>query len=346
MSEPMVYLSELMQAHLVVENGLFPVQGYHALAGLHLQGKPFDPQAPFDWVTPEAWAQRLARFWRALGTGQQNGSGPWQTSFELRAGREAANDPFQVGLWVKTFAPQDHVADQAAGQLAQTLLALCPPLCDPQAISTPEEMAQLWGQTPPQWLAEIRRKPIIAPQAEIETLTCAEVFAPWNPTPESLRQTWELIERLDAPLWLSVGVCPTGLFANEIVVFDTARDGQPRKKTAAPTPDERFRCDRLRQQAFLLRLRVGGESQAALCLAQAWAAALTEPFPAGHPCEHAVPAVTIVMPETSSDWEAANFNWLWGDFLPWGDRLANTPFGRLAALCDDQETGLLAGVWR
>ncbi len=50
------------------------------------------------------------------------------------------------------------------------------------------------------------------------------------------------------------------------------------------------------------------------------------------------------MPEPFQEWDAARFNWRWGEFLPWGGELA-AAVGRLPYLFDDVQTGLIAGVW-
>jgi hypothetical protein len=328
MPEPFVFLSEPILTPLVVENGLMPVDGFHALAGLALQGRPLDPEAPFEWLAPEIWALHMARFWRAMAVGLQNGAGPWQTSFELRSGRNVDGNPLQTSLWVKTFAPQDVQADQAAAELATTLLALCPPACKAQPITAPEAFAHWWGSDIPQTLAEIRRPAHRPAMDETKNQARQPVIFPWHPTADSLRQVWALLQRLPAPLWLSVGICPTQLFKSEIqwlkqAGLSAAGDGQP---------------------LFLLRLRLGGMPMAVQCLAQALAAALTEPWMEAASTQAASSAANITPPDTAQTWDTARFNWRWGDFLPWGSEPA-AALGRLPYLFDDVQTGLIAGVW-
>ena len=332
-----VHLSEPLLTMLATERGELPVLGVHALAGFELQRLPFDPQIPFDWVTPDAWARRQARFWIAVGLGLRNDQGPWQTSFELRVkGGADLQRPCETSLWVKAFAPQDHVADLAAYSLAEMMMALYPPHCEPRPAATAGDFTRLWGAGEPQWLAEVRREIVlnnnVEQAASLGEPSC-EISA-WNPSPEGLREVWELFPRLPGCAWLSIGVCPSQLFAAE----QRAMQNRPCERASGDHPNT------FAGRVWLVRVKVGGDPQAGEWLAAALAAALAEPGPTGQSGGTSVETV-IVQPQTSQDWQAARFNWQWGEFQPWGEADTPTHLRRLPYLFGPSQVGLLAGAW-
>jgi len=365
MNNPLfIQFSEPMQTFLTTAQGDVPVYGTRALAGLYFENTPFDPDLPFEWVSLEEWARCQAHFWATLGAGAAHSSVPWQTSFELRAVHHSDNESHcDISLWAKSFAPEDVIADQIVYELAEMMSVLFPAACAPQPVTSQAEYERYWGVADLPWLAEIRRTEdlfirnnpeYMEPDEALVTDTHRHLepgLADWRPSLPAWRDTWKLLARLPAPVWLSIGICPTELFAVEEQYLQKAC-----RRTATQYPETR--CDIAREAsilfqrtlalqagAFLVRIRVGGDSRSAFWLARSIVAAfMLAEDTAGRQSSRPKPPL-IVYPETPSDWQAARFNWQWGAFQAWGAESAPVGLQRLNYLYGNQETGIIAGVW-
>lgn len=361
-----VRLSDPILTVLNTDKGELPILGTHALAGLRFEGTLFDSGIPFDWITFQELARRQAYFWSTLWMGLENTSGPWQTSFELRAVHRAdQEEPCEASLWVKAFAPEDYVADQAASELAEMVSVLYPLPCRLQPVTSLTDFDRLWGKDDLQWLAEIRRAFSVTKKNQIqgEQSDCtADESDPqetgyglsgFSPSPQSWRDLWGLLRRLRGTVWLSIGVCPTRLFPSEVACLHNIV-GDAVATLAEKTDDlNRFEEASVRhewmrgwqQGAFLLRIRVGGELKPVQWLSQAIAAALIDPGGDDRYILGSLAPPVIAFPETALDWQAARFNWQWADFQAWGEESLPASLRRMRYLFETRELGLLAGVW-
>jgi hypothetical protein len=345
---PYIQLSESIPSLIETERGVLPVRGFHALAGLELIRSPYDPGRPFDFVVPEDWIRRSTRFWVALAAGLHNDEVPWQTSYELRVSRnDETEQSLKISLWAKAFAPQDYVADQAVDMLLEKMAALLPPPCESRPISTRTEFERLWGTGEPQWLAEVRR--VVRVNTKDDEARDYELND-WHPSPDGLRDLWELISRLPEDLWFSIGVCPTRPFVSEErALQELFWNESSREKGIWQLWQARLR--EWSRQAFLVRFRIGGEARTGEWLADALAAVLTDPYElqfdqdGGTSTGSCSTEALLVIPESAQDWQAARFNWQWGDFRIWGEDASPLPLSRLRYLHSAREMGLLAGIW-
>jgi hypothetical protein len=299
-----VHLSDPILTPLGTERGSLQVEGFHALAGVKIERTAYDPEVPFEWVNLEAWQQRQARFWAALGMGLNQQDGPWQTSFELRIARSenaaalpAAESPgekaLRVSLWAKTFAPRDDIADQAAYNLVEEILALMPSPCQVTPIATRDEFSYYWGTNTPQWLGEARRGCRSGPAREDDrkhhdsregrddaatayTGSQAYCQSDWCPTYDGLREIWQLIPRFPGEAWLSVGLCPTRVFPSEERALQE-RFWNEAGQASGTLQLWKERLQRWSPQAFLLRMRIAGSLPAGQWLANALGAVLCDP---------------------------------------------------------------------
>lgn len=361
-----VRLSDPILTVLNTDKGDLPILGTHALAGLRFEGTLFDSRIPLDWITFQELARRQAYFWSTLWMGLENTSSPWQTSFELRAVHRAdQEEPCEASLWVKAFAPEDYVADQAASELAETASVLYPLPWRLQPVTSLTDFDRLWGKDDLQWLAEIRRAFSVTKKNQIQGeqsgCTADESdhqengygLSGFSPSPQSWRDLWELLRRLPGTVWLSIGVCPTRLFPSEVAYLrNGARDvvDTPSGKTEELNRFEeasvwREWMRRWQLSTFLLRIRVGGELKPVQWLSQAIAAALIDPVGDDQYSLGSLAPPVIIFPETALDWRAARFNWQWADFQAWGEESLPARLRWIRYLFETRELGLLAGVW-
>lgn len=376
--EIFVRVSEPTPTAVETETGMTVVRGVHALAGLGLipsasavraspcticraDGPPGDAglQGASNRLSGEAeqeWARRQARFWAALGADPETGDGPWLTSFELRVASGGAKGPGgkgagEIGLWVKAFDPEREAAEASVRSLARLAAMLWPPEWEARPICAQAEFEEGWRAEAVQWLAEVRRaEGFVVRAVEREVREGDYWLSDWSPTPAGMMEVWTLLRRLPAGVWVSVGVRPTQVFeAEERALGELWAEARrmAQGKTPAEQPYGEWQASRWLERmkrwlpnAFLVRLRVGGEPEAGRPVAQALAGALMDPggLSGGG-------AAVVVTPDSPEAWEAARFNWEWAEFQPWGEDQAQPAWGRLRYLCDVGEVGILGGVW-
>lgn len=349
-----VRVSEPMPTVVETETGASVVQGVHALAGVRLEND--DPVGSASAISGdfllevELRSRSFARFWAALGAGVEVEAGPRLVSLELRVG-SGGDHKGRPCMWVKTFDPEREVAEASARSLARLAAMLWPPEWEARPICAQAEFEEGWGAEAVQWLAEVRRaEGFVVRAVEREVREGDYWLSDWSPTPAGMMEVWALLNRLPTGVWLSVGVRPTRVFEAEERAMGELW-AEARRLAEGKTPAERpygewqasrwlERMKRWFPNAFLVRLRVGGEPEAGRPVAQALAGALMDP--GGPSCGG---AAVVVTPDSPEAWEAARFNREWAEFQPWGEDQAQPGWGRLRYLCDVAEVGVLGGVW-
>src|SRR3990172_5864705 len=226
-----VRVSEPIPTVVETETGSMVVRGAHALAGVRLtrdatSSLQLHREMPPDVDYAGAWVQRHARFWAMLAAGMSatapstplRGSSrvasyvdPWTRSFELRlVGGGSRRESVEFGLWVKAFDIDAEAAAMEATALARLVTALWLPECEPRPMCSEADFERGWQTKDLPWLAEVRRDEGFAVRiAEGDVREGDYWLSDWSPAPGGLMEVWDLLRRLPAETWVSVGVRPT-----------------------------------------------------------------------------------------------------------------------------------------